>query len=168
MLLKFCYLLSITLILKYFFNKKIKMWMEKSDGPVKHSPSSHMDQDGTDLLSFHCWEREVIAALWSQPHALPSALGTRRPKPSPRSHGLTLSLERASQKLAKPDPAIRARTTSQHLKAPTWVRSPRYWARRFSFTLHWKHKILMSFNSGRCGIDILYGCVSTGYWEAWN
>ena len=37
--------------------------MIKSDGSIRTSPSDHADPDGTDPLSFHCQEREVIAAL---------------------------------------------------------------------------------------------------------
>ncbi|KAJ7982059.1 hypothetical protein O6P43_001231 [Quillaja saponaria] len=34
---------------------------------------------GTGLLSFHCQEREVVAALCNQPHAVPSTLRAMRP-----------------------------------------------------------------------------------------
>ena len=73
---------------------------------------------GTGPLSFHCREREVCAALWSQPHAMPSALGAAKPRPSPEPHGPTLGLERAGQSLATPDPAPQAEPMSTPLWSP--------------------------------------------------
>ena len=46
----------------------------KSDGSIWTSPSGHAGPDGTGPYSFHCQEGEVIAALWDQPHAVPSSL----------------------------------------------------------------------------------------------
>ena len=42
---------------------------QKSDGAIGFSQ--------TGLLSFHCQKWEVIAALWNQPHALPSLVRNR-------------------------------------------------------------------------------------------
>ena len=50
-----------------------------------------VDQKHSSSLSFHSRGREVFAALWNQPHAIPSTLGTTRPRPSPKSHGLALN-----------------------------------------------------------------------------
>ena len=41
----------------------------------------------TGSLSFNRREREVNAALWTQPHAVPSTLGTTSPNPSVESQG---------------------------------------------------------------------------------
>ncbi|KAL0422359.1 UNVERIFIED_CONTAM: Trimethylguanosine synthase [Sesamum latifolium] len=63
-----------------------------------------VDQGSADLLSFHCKEREVFAALLSQPDAVSSTLGAMKSKPSLEPHGPTLRLEPASQQLATYDP----------------------------------------------------------------
>lgn len=52
------------------------------------------------LLSFHCWEREVVAALWSQPNAVPSTLGATQLEPSLEPLSPAPNLERASQLIA--------------------------------------------------------------------
>ena len=65
-----------------------------------------MDPDSTDPLSFHCQEREVIAALLNQPHAIPSTLGAMTPMSSLGCHGLTPGLKRASQNQADPNPTF--------------------------------------------------------------
>jgi len=78
--------------------------MIKSDGSIRTSPSDHADPDGTDPLSFHCQEREVIAALWDQPHAMPSTLGAETPRSSLGCLGSTPGLERGGQITAALNP----------------------------------------------------------------
>ncbi|WOG96822.1 hypothetical protein DCAR_0416159 [Daucus carota subsp. sativus] len=41
-----------------------------------------MDHPRTGLLSFHCEKRQVFAALWSQPRAVPCTLGAIALKPT--------------------------------------------------------------------------------------
>ncbi|PKI47304.1 hypothetical protein CRG98_032313 [Punica granatum] len=60
---------------------------------------------GTGLLSFHCRERDVFAALSNQPDTVPSTLEAAKPWSPPRPHDPTLSLERACQWIATADPA---------------------------------------------------------------
>ena len=79
---------------------------------------SYMDQGCTGSLSLHCQEREVFVALWSQPHALPSSLGTTWPMPTHKSLGPTLNLEWASQQLQPNGPAGSSWITVQPLQSP--------------------------------------------------
>lgn len=60
--------------------------------------------------------RRWNAALWSQPHAVPSNLGTTSPNPSVGSHGSTPHLERASQWLNPISPYLSSQTNLQ----PPW------------------------------------------------
>ncbi|MCI05963.1 hypothetical protein A2U01_0027018, partial [Trifolium medium] len=60
------------------------------------------------------------------PNAVPSNLGTKRPKPSPKSHGPTLNLEQAGQHIAATNPAKQTIAMFHHFGAPTRVTSWRY------------------------------------------
>ena len=71
--------------LKQKDKKRWFKWLSELNSP------GNVDQKHTSSLSFHCWGREVFAALWNQPHAIPSTPGTTRPRPSPKSHGLALN-----------------------------------------------------------------------------
>lgn len=78
-----------------------------------------MGQLCTDSLTGHRREREVLAALWSQPCALPSTLETKWAGPSPNPRGPTPNLARADQNRS----TDRARPSSlpnrpNHLKPP--------------------------------------------------
>ena len=106
--------------------------MRKNGGQRSPARLSIVNQQCTGLLSFHCWEREVFAALWNQPHAVPSTSGTSRPKPSPKSQGPSLNLERASQGIAQTGPAMSAEPSSHHFNALTQVTSWRYTARQLA------------------------------------
>ena len=87
------------------------------------------DWQGTDPLSIHWREREVVAALWNQPHAVPSTLGAEWAKPSIGQRGpLFTWIGRAPHKTQKAQPAKskqRSNTLMPHL-----VTSSRYWDRR--------------------------------------
>ena len=71
--------------LKQKDKKRWFKWLSELNSP------GNVDQKHTSSLSFHCWGWEVFAALWNQPHAIPSTPGTTRPRPSPKSHGLALN-----------------------------------------------------------------------------
>ncbi|OMP08768.1 hypothetical protein COLO4_06147 [Corchorus olitorius] len=84
-----------------------------------------------------CFEFEFEAVTISQmkldsdvPDAVPSALGATRPRLSLGPHDSSLNLERAGQKVAPIDPARWAESSSNHLNAPTRVKSWHYPARR--------------------------------------
>ncbi|RDX76259.1 hypothetical protein CR513_43771, partial [Mucuna pruriens] len=97
----------------------------------------------SSLLSLHCWEPGVFAALLSQPHAVPSCLGAKKPghtpkcphKPghTPKSHGLTPNLEREGQQIASTSQPSEAQTLFHHINTTTWVTSKRYPTRQTSF-----------------------------------
>ncbi|KAI5674506.1 hypothetical protein M9H77_14870 [Catharanthus roseus] len=59
----------------------------KRDGPIRAAHWALIGCSGTSPLSFHCRERVVFAALSNQPHALPTTLGTVRPRLTSESHG---------------------------------------------------------------------------------
>jgi len=87
--------------------------MKKGDGPSKWGFLGIFLEGGCKhLLSLHYWEVEVIAALWNQPHALPSCLREMRPMPSHKSHHPTLNLEWASQLLASTTPTKESQSCS--------------------------------------------------------
>ncbi|RDX76319.1 hypothetical protein CR513_43700, partial [Mucuna pruriens] len=86
----------------------------------------------SSLLSLHCWEPGVFAALLSQPHAVPSCLGAKKPGPTPKSHGSTPNLERAGQQIAATAQPSEAQTLFHHINTPTWVTSKRYPTRQTS------------------------------------
>ena len=85
----------------------------KSGGPSETALRAHWAWVCTDPLSFHCREWEVIAALWSQPGAMPSRLRAKKPRPSPKPHGPLPDLERASQHCSPwPNPAGRVSSST--------------------------------------------------------
>ena len=82
-------------------------------------------------LSFHRWKRAVVAALWSQPHAVPATLWTVRPSLRTGPRRSTTQLGTGGPAVAHPDQAHSATTASKHhLTAPARVTSTRYCARR--------------------------------------
>ena len=68
----------------FFF---LRGFFHESDGSVGLAVAM-LDPIGTGPLSFHCKEWEVVAALWNQPHALPSSLGTTEPRALAQVHWL--------------------------------------------------------------------------------
>ncbi|KAL4319588.1 hypothetical protein GQ457_18G002570 [Hibiscus cannabinus] len=65
-----------------------------------------------------------------QPHAVPSSLEAKRPKPSLKTHGPTPGLEWAGQNQDPMHPTRLAEPESNLLNAPTWVTSRSYSTRR--------------------------------------
>ena len=57
-----------------------------------------------DLLSFHCRKRGVVAALWSQPNALPPSLGSKRPKAFAQATWTNSRLGTGKSSYTPPDP----------------------------------------------------------------
>ncbi|RDX79470.1 hypothetical protein CR513_40097, partial [Mucuna pruriens] len=89
-----------------------------------------MDCWCSSLLSLHCWEPGVFAALLSQPHAVSSCLGAKKLGPTPKFHGSTPNLERAGQLIVATAQPSEAQTLFHHINTPTWVTSKRYPTRR--------------------------------------
>lgn len=117
------------------------------DQPIKPYGS-----DSTDPLSLHCQEREVIAALLNQPHAVPSTLETMTPMSSLGCLRYTPGLKRAGQNRADPNPTFYAESTFHHLTAPTRVTSLCYVAQ---LTCRWMdegYHVVILFLCFRCGI----------------
>ena len=73
---------------------------------------------GAEPLSVHCREREVVAALWNQPDALPSDFSTHLIRAFAQTRQITLSLDWAAQKLATPDPTRGPNQCSTILLSP--------------------------------------------------
>lgn len=82
------------------------------------------DPQCNSLLSFHCWSRKVIAALWSQPGAVPLTLVTMWPKTFAWATKPTLSLEQAGKLWATKNPAQQVEPLFHHLSAPMWLQAP--------------------------------------------
>ena len=80
------------------------------------------DWQGTDPLSIHWREREVVAALWNQPHAVPSTLGAKRAKPSLNPHG-PLFTWIGQVRLRPSKPNLKSPANVQTLWCPTWLQA---------------------------------------------
>jgi len=89
-----------------------------------------LDLGATDPLSFHCQEREVNAALWNQPHAEPSALGTTWPRAYAQATCINSWLGTGRPANSNQNPTSWAGPESHHNNAPTQVTGSRYQARR--------------------------------------
>ncbi|GKV31483.1 hypothetical protein SLEP1_g40168 [Rubroshorea leprosula] len=76
------------------------------------------DLSGTGVLSFHCHEREVFAALLNQPHAVPSTPRARGPTAFAEVSWLTRGLKRAGQKLATSGQTRQVKSTFHYLMPP--------------------------------------------------
>ena len=87
---------------------------------------------GTSSFSFHCQEGEVVAALWIQPHAVPSYLGATRPRAFAQVPSLNswLGMGEPVKKPQSHTQPARTKSTFHHFYAPTWVIGSRYWTRR--------------------------------------
>ena len=90
-----------------FWSKKIKR-DGSSDLSELNSPGN-VDQKHTSSLSFHCWGREVFAALWNQPHAA---------KTQAFAQVTWVSSQLASQDFALADPAQWAKSLAHLLIYP--------------------------------------------------
>ena len=87
---------------------------------------------GTSSFSFHCQEGEVVAALWIQPHAVPSSLGATRPRAFAQVPSLNswLGMGEPEKKPQSHTQPTRTKAMFHHSYAPTWVKGSRYGTRR--------------------------------------
>lgn len=109
-----------------FQSKKLKVLVQLVTSPVGHV----LSVCDTGSWSFHCQEEEVVAALWSQPHAVPSTLGTKWPRAFARATGFISWLGMGEPDMSHNTRPSGALSTVQHFKALTWVKGSRYWTRR--------------------------------------
>ena len=89
--------------LKQKDKKRWFKWLSELNSP------GNVDQKHTSSLSFHCWGREVFAALWNQPHAA---------KTQAFAQVTWVSSQLASQDFALADPAQWAKSLAHLLIYP--------------------------------------------------
>lgn len=103
---------------KYKFqSKKQKVLVQLVTSPVGHV----LSVCDTGSRSFHCQEK-VVAALWSQPHAVPSTLGTKWPRAFARAAGFISWLGMGEPDMSHNTRPTGTLSTVQHFKALTWVK----------------------------------------------
>lgn len=101
-----------------FFRPVHKKKEKKNSGSARNEPAGHMGLVGAEPLSVHYREREVLAALWNQPDALSSTFSNHQIRAFAQTRQQTLSLDRAAQKPAKPDPTRGPNQCSTILLSP--------------------------------------------------
>lgn len=107
----------------------------------------------SSLFSLYCWESEVIAVLLIQPHAVPPSLRTRKPRPTPKSHGSFLNLDWTGQPFCKQSPAQLGLRCSLALTSPL---GPQADATQLDVLWTWSKHLLTLFFLTCCTIWDLY------------
>ena len=91
---------------------------EKSGCRVRTKNTGYASPPSTGPLSSHRREREVVAALWSQPHALPSTLGSVWPQAFARAARVNSPTWNGQASMSPTGPPLIRRPSHQPHQSP--------------------------------------------------